>query len=702
MKKLNKILTALVAAAVSAGATGSIAYAKNGGRSTEAPKKSVKTAADSDTGSRKANGENAYKDETVYVLCNSDSSVKNVVVSDWLKNSPAMVNISDISDLSNIVNVKGDESFELNGEELTWEAEGSDIYYKGNSDKDLPVDVAMEYFLDGKKMAPEDIKGKSGHLVIRWTYKNNEKVTKNIGGENKELYVPFMAASAAVLSTDKYINVEVTNGKVISDGSKLIVVGMAFPGLGDSLALDKIEGMSIEVPESFEVSADVTDFEMNTSVTVVSNEIFSQLDVDNAADFGDLKDKLKELSDGAEKLSDGTAALYDGIKKLSGGTGDLTDGIDKLLAGSLELKNGASDLDSGAKKITDGAKTLSDSTGTFASGLGSAKDGSAKLKDGLGQVSSGASDLSKGLGSAKEGSAALVGGFSQVTAGADALSSGLKDAKAGSDALTAGFRQVDEGAAALNAGAGTLSGGVGALTDGSKQVKDGSAQLSQGAAALSDGAAQLSTSAGQLSEGITSAKAGADSLSEGIGSAKTGADQLTEGAAALSEGASQLSAGITQAGASLDTTIAANEQALAALQALYQQAPSQELAVAIGTLQQTIDGQKQISASMAEGGQLSAGAASVQAGAQQLSGGLGQLSAGLDTAQKGASALQGVSALWTRAERLSPQAHSSSRALPHSFLRAPQTLTQAQLPWIQALALSQAAALSSSAVWTPS
>ena len=97
MKKINKVLTALVAAAVSAGATGSIAYAKNSGKNTEAPKKSVKASADSEAASRESNGESAYKDETVYVLCNSDSSVKNVVVSDWLKNSPALVNISDIS-----------------------------------------------------------------------------------------------------------------------------------------------------------------------------------------------------------------------------------------------------------------------------------------------------------------------------------------------------------------------------------------------------------------------------------------------------------------------------------------------------------------------------------------------------------------------------------------------------------------------------
>ena len=131
---------------------------------------------------------------------------------------------------------------------------------------------------------------------------------------------------------------------------------MAFPGLNESLALDEIDGLDVDIPDSFEVEADVSDFDMTTSVTVVSNDIFSKLDVDNAASFDDLKDKLQQLSDGAEKLSDGTAALYDGIRKLSGGSGDLTNGIDKLLNGSNELKNGADQLASGSAQLGDGAK----------------------------------------------------------------------------------------------------------------------------------------------------------------------------------------------------------------------------------------------------------------------------------------------------------------------------------------------------------
>ena len=199
MKNLKKLAAAVLAVTVSAAATGSIAYAKNSDK-TDKTDSTAKTEGEKETSERESNGENAYKDETVYVMCNNDASVKNVVVSDWLKNPSALTSLSDISSLEDIVNVKGDEAFTVNGEDISWSADGSDIYYKGNSDKELPVDVNIQYFLDGKEVTADSIKGKSGHLTIRWTYTNSQKVTKEIGGRNKEIYVPFMAASAAVLA----------------------------------------------------------------------------------------------------------------------------------------------------------------------------------------------------------------------------------------------------------------------------------------------------------------------------------------------------------------------------------------------------------------------------------------------------------------------------------------------------------------------
>ena len=142
MKTYNKIIAGALAVLFSAGATGSIAYANNSGDKKIVETDKEEAGADSEE-SRKSNGKSAFKDETVYVLCNSDSSVKNVVVSDWLKNAPALSDLADISSLSNIENVKGWEDFTADGEKLKWSADGNDIYYKGTSDKELPVGVTI-------------------------------------------------------------------------------------------------------------------------------------------------------------------------------------------------------------------------------------------------------------------------------------------------------------------------------------------------------------------------------------------------------------------------------------------------------------------------------------------------------------------------------------------------------------------------------
>ncbi len=176
MNKTKKILAGVLAIAISAGATCSIAYADLG-KTDEKKEKQSSPESVSDT-DRKASEVSACKDETVYVLCDKNSEIKNIVVSDWLKNSKALDSISDVSSLTDIVNVKGDEAFAQTGDEINWFADGNDIYYKGYSEKELPVDVTIQYFLDDKEVSLDSLKGKSGHVTIRWTYKNNEKVKK--------------------------------------------------------------------------------------------------------------------------------------------------------------------------------------------------------------------------------------------------------------------------------------------------------------------------------------------------------------------------------------------------------------------------------------------------------------------------------------------------------------------------------------------
>ena len=75
------------------------------------------------------------KQETVFVNADSTGDVRNITVSEWLKNSGIAGDVADNSELSGIVNVKGDETFTQEGNTLIWDSEGKDIYYQGTSDK---------------------------------------------------------------------------------------------------------------------------------------------------------------------------------------------------------------------------------------------------------------------------------------------------------------------------------------------------------------------------------------------------------------------------------------------------------------------------------------------------------------------------------------------------------------------------------------
>ena len=124
---------------------------------------------------------NVEKEETVYVNLDSDGTVDDVTVSNWLKNVTGTSDVQDVSNLKDIKNVKGDETFTQNGDKLTWKANDADIYYQGTTNKDLPVSMEIKYYLDGVQVSPSDLGGKSGHLKIEVNYTNNVKNKTKVG-----------------------------------------------------------------------------------------------------------------------------------------------------------------------------------------------------------------------------------------------------------------------------------------------------------------------------------------------------------------------------------------------------------------------------------------------------------------------------------------------------------------------------------------
>lgn len=316
------------------------------------------------------------KDETVYVLTGADGSVKKIIVSDWLKNELGSASVADKSDLSDIENVKGDESYTINGDNMTvWDAQGNDIYYQGNIQKELPVGLSVRYYLDGKSVSPEELKGKSGKVTIRFDYENRQYETVQINGVNQRIYVPFAMLTGMILDNDTFQNVQITNGKLVNDGDRTVVVGLAFPGLQENLNLSRDD---LSIPDSVEITADVTNFSLGMTVTLACNDLFSQLgDVDLTS--LDSTSALDQLTGAMDQLLNGSSALYEGLSTLLDKSSELVSGVEDLAQGAATIKSGADSVDDGAAQLKAGLADLS-------SGLNTLSANSEALNSGAKQV----------------------------------------------------------------------------------------------------------------------------------------------------------------------------------------------------------------------------------------------------------------------------------------------------------------------------
>lgn len=371
-----------------------------------------------------ASGDDAGKVETVYVNADASGAANDIIVSEWLKNDGS-AEIADKTELKDIVNVKGDETFKDNGDgTLTWNAKGSDIYYQGVTDKKLPVNMKITYTLDGKEIKPEDLAGKSGKVTIRFEYENTDKQTVDVDGKEIDVFTPFVMMSGMKLDGDKFSNVEVSNGKVISDGGNFIVMGVAVPGLKDSLDIsedkwEELDDKELEkkLSNSFEITADTTDFELGMTITMASSDILS--------DFGmsDLSgsDKIDDLKDDMNELNDGSNALVDGSKELKNGTGELKNGVSDLYDGTKEFKDGTKELLNGTGKLNGGMKDFYSGIVKYTNGAHDVRNGTAALEEGLTSAKDGSSALRKGMEDAK-----LVENANALAKGTETMDNGVK------------------------------------------------------------------------------------------------------------------------------------------------------------------------------------------------------------------------------------------------------------------------------------
>ena len=312
------------------------------------------------------------KSETVYAVMNGDGSIKSTTVSEHLYSASGLANVTDKTTLTDIQNTESDAEFTQNGEELVWNTNDTDVYYKGNTDKALPIDVKVTYALDGQEAALEDIIGKSGHLTVTVNLKNNETGTVNVNGKDRTIVTPLITAVGVILGGDAS-NVTAEHGMIESAAKSSVAAFVTLPGVKDSLSgllPDEVDSIEDYLQDTVTVEADVEDFTC-PQVMVACATSTAALGTSNVFDLSSIDD----LTDGINQLNDAMSQLMDGASQLVDGTSQLAGGVLALLDGANTLNNGAAALDDGLGQLTNGLDTLSANNAALNAGAQQVADG---------------------------------------------------------------------------------------------------------------------------------------------------------------------------------------------------------------------------------------------------------------------------------------------------------------------------------------
>lgn len=491
------------------------------------------------------------KEETVYVKADAKGTATEIVVSDILRNGAKAETLTDYSDLKRIKNVKGKEDYKKgeNGE-LIWQAGGNDIYYQGTSDKTLPVELRITYYLDGEEMEPKKLAGKAGNVKIRFDYINHETRTVNVDGEERTISVPFAVATGVILDEEKFTNVEMEHGRVISDGSRIMAGGLAAPGLSDSIALSEAEDLDdLDIPEYLELTAYTTGFELPMTMTAITSDFSEEIDLDDLDAYEDLKDDMQELKDASVELVDGTHELVDGVIELQDGSIELYDGSVELDDGAKELKDGAVELDDGAYDLRDGALELKDALKAYNEGMNTLVASMANTDGNGTDIATAARQLAAGVEQtvdtvldsmcAQMNAAAKQQFGKEIFSGRDNMVETVLALKEDDPLYAAfgGYQSQITQLLTLKESMNQFAAGVAQIYGAaSTQLAPASAQILEGARKLYEGTKDLKDGTEELLDGTTELKDGTAELLDGTVELKDGVQELYDGSIELRDG----------------------------------------------------------------------------------------------------------------------------------------------------------------------
>lgn len=449
------------------------------------------------------------KSETVYVTVEGNE-IKDKSVSVWL-NSDKNIKANDKSNLTNVKDLKTDKELKSENGYLKLDENKKDVYYKGDTDKKLPVDVSVKYFLDGKEMKASELEGKSGHLKIVITSKNNRYEKKTIDGQSKNIYSPYVVVAAMTFDDEKVNNVSSDDVKIVKDGKNEIVTTVMTPGMKQNLR-GIVEDKNLDkFKDEVSVEMDIKDYKPVEIYSVITNEFFQEKK--NIDSLDKLQNGVKELQDNSQKLVDASVKLSEGQDKLNSGISQMQTGVTKLHSGSQKLASSTQQMQgkfSGIQskvgpiqgyvaQMNDGSLKLYNGISDYTAAVAKIKENTSKIKEGSEKLAKGATDLDNGVGKLKDAT-------SQLRAGTE----NMKEMTAQKDQLLEKSSQLSNGLNGLAGSYGQLADTVEQISGKSQQLKDSSAQFNEKLQQVAQlaGGSETSASAEKIARGLESSAEG--------------------------------------------------------------------------------------------------------------------------------------------------------------------------------------------------
>ncbi|MCX7832230.1 MAG: hypothetical protein N2440_04975 [Actinobacteria bacterium] len=338
------------------------------------------------------NPESVIDDETVYALLTPSGSTKKVVVVDWLRaEGKGNLLVEDVKPEGKVEVLKNTPDPEIKNGMLLFEVKADsfkDVFYQTETNKELPLDIKVEYKLNGKIIRPEEIAGKSGKLEVKITIKN--KLKKNVKIEyeevsgarirkTREIYTPLFVVASLNLDSEKFNNIKVNSGWLSAQGSKFALNWFAFPQ-GEAEIGFEADARNIEIP-SIVLSAMPR---LPQEVSIEMKDEFKQL-YEGLSGLSKLSDaQAMILSTSASKIDtsrfSSLTQATQGFAKITNGLNQSSNGLNNL---SLLVSAQIQVLDSMIKSLESGNF---DNVQTLITGLSQIKGGIDSVSAALSQL----------------------------------------------------------------------------------------------------------------------------------------------------------------------------------------------------------------------------------------------------------------------------------------------------------------------------